>query len=59
LGASYDELEWAMLEAEKGSKSGDFSGRKKEVLETYIRLNTANKHKMLAIPVCNIPMNYK
>ncbi len=59
LGASYDELEWAMLEAEKGSTSEAFSGREKEVFDIYIRLNRANKHKMLAIPVCSIPMNYK
>jgi NAD+ synthase len=34
LGASYDELEWAMLEAEAG-KTTDFSGRQKTVFEIY------------------------
>ncbi|MEO5777626.1 MAG: NAD(+) synthase [Flavobacterium sp.] len=59
LGASYDELEWAMLEAEKNRKAGDFSGREKEVLQIYTKLNKANKHKMQAIPVCIIPINFK
>jgi NAD+ synthase len=59
LGASYEELEWAMLEDEKGSLIVDFSDRKKVVFEIYKRLNFVNKHKMLAIPVCNIPKSYK
>jgi NAD+ synthase len=55
LGASYDELEWAMLEAEKGKTEEDFTGRLKDVFKIYIRLNTINQHKMNAIPVCDIP----
>ncbi|MDG2433989.1 NAD(+) synthase [Flavobacterium sp.] len=54
LGASYDELEWAMLEAEAGKSSNDFNGRQKEVFDIYIKLNTTNQHKMNAIPVCKI-----
>lgn len=54
LGASYDELEWAMNEDEKGKSANDFTGREKVVFEIYKRLNTANKHKMNAIPVCLI-----
>ncbi|MFM2370052.1 MAG: synthase [Bacteroidota bacterium] len=54
LGASYDELEWAMNEDEKGRSTNDFTGREKVVFEIYKRLNTANKHKMNAIPVCSI-----
>ncbi|WP_412781581.1 hypothetical protein, partial [Aeromonas diversa] len=50
LGASYDELEWAMLEVEKGKKPEDFEGRKAEVLKIYKRLNSSNQHKMQAIP---------
>ncbi|MDA9563742.1 NAD(+) synthase [Flavobacteriales bacterium] len=52
LGASYPELEWAM--EYKGSKSS-LSIRQKEVLEIYRKLNKANTHKMLPIPVCEIP----
>lgn len=59
LGASYDELEWAMLEDEKGKLNTDFSGREKTVFEIYKRLNTINKHKMKAIPVCTIPVKLK
>jgi NAD+ synthase len=55
LGASYDELEWAMLEVEKGSISNNFSGREKVVFDIYKRLNTINQHKMEPIPVCEIP----
>ncbi|RED22045.1 NAD+ synthase [Flavobacterium cutihirudinis] len=59
LGASYDELEWAMLAAESGKSADDFEGREKSVFEIYKRLNTSNKHKMEAIPVCLIPKTLK
>lgn len=55
LGASYDELEWAMLQDEAGKNATDFSGRHLEVFNIYKRLNKANKHKMNPIPVCEIP----
>jgi NAD+ synthase len=58
LGASYDELEWAMLEAEKGKEMKDFSERQAVVFEIYKRLNRANQHKMQAIPVCSIPNEF-
>lgn len=54
LGASYDELEWAMLATEKKENPKEFSERKKEVFEIYTKLNKANKHKMSEIPVCKI-----
>lgn len=52
LGATYDELEWAMNNDEKGKKANDFTGREKIVFEIYKCLNTTNKHKMNPIPVC-------
>jgi NAD+ synthase len=55
LGASYDELEWAMNQDETGKSANDFTVREKVVFEIYKRLNTTNKHKMNAIPVCLIP----
>ncbi len=55
IGASYDELEWAMNAQEKGAKVDDFEGRKKEVFAIYTKLNRANQHKMNPIPVCVIP----
>lgn len=59
LGASYDELEWAMFEVEKGRTATDYSGREKIVFEIYKRLNYANQHKMLQIPVCIISADLK
>lgn len=59
LGASYDELEWAMQEDENGKSADDFSGREKIVFETYKRLNTVNQHKMNPIPVCLLPNSLK
>ena len=55
IGASYPELEWAMNQADKGSKPEDFKGREREVFEIYVRYNTANQHKMQPIPICIIP----
>lgn len=54
LGASYDELEVAMLADENGEKESDFEGRKLEVFKIYKRLNRINQHKMTPIPVCII-----
>lgn len=59
LGASYDELEWAMKMKEKGKNSSDFNDRQKVVFDIYSRLNRANQHKMIAIPVCEIPKELK
>jgi len=59
LGASYDELEWARKMLDDGKKSEDFTGREKEVFDIYVKLNRANQHKMVAIPVCEIPEEIK
>ena len=59
IGASYPELEWAMKMADLGHTSSDFEGRKKEVFEIYKRFNSSNKHKMVPIPICEIPKNLK
>lgn len=59
IGASYPELEWAMQKSENGMTEKDFNGREKEVFKIYKRYNNSNKHKMIAIPVCEIPNNLK
>ena len=59
IGASYDELEWAMKQVELGKKITDFEGRKKEVISIYTKRNRANMHKMLPIPICEIPEELK
>lgn len=52
IGASYPELEWAM--SFDGDKN-NISERQKEVLTIYNQYHSRNKHKMIAIPVCEIP----
>ncbi|WP_341215525.1 NAD(+) synthase [uncultured Wocania sp.] len=57
IGASYPELEWAMKMHDTGKTVGDFSGREQDVFKIYKRFNSANKHKMIPIPICIIPTN--
>ena len=58
LGATYEELEWAMnYIQQKGNKL--ISDRQKNVLEIYQKLNRNNLHKMEPIPVCVIPKKFK
>lgn len=52
IGASYPELEWAM------GITGDPEGlppRQQEVIRIYRRFHSANRHKMIPVPVCEIP----
>jgi len=57
IGASYPELEWAMKMDDEGKTADAFSGRKQEVFKIYKRYNNSNKHKMISIPICEIPTN--
>ena len=55
IGASYDELEWAMVfEAGRGDEQA-LDARQREVLAIFRKFNRMNRHKMLPIPVCTIP----
>jgi NAD+ synthase len=54
LGASYDELEWAMSELNKTQAGENYTDREKIVLNIYKTLNMNNKHKMVSIPVCKV-----
>jgi len=56
IGASYNELEWAM-KYQNSNKIKDLTKRDKEVLSIYEKLNSKNSHKMSPIPICQIP-NY-
>jgi NAD+ synthase len=56
IGASYDELEWAM---EFDGDQSEITDRQQEVLKIYKKLHSANQHKMRAIPVCEIPEEFK
>jgi len=51
IGASYNELEWAMSYLDSDAKEDDLSDRKKEVLKIYLEFNKKNRHKMNPIPV--------
>lgn len=56
IGASYDELEWAM---EFKGNEGALEERQKKVLSIYRSYHQRNRHKMIPIPVCKIPNNLK
>nr|WP_320016855.1 NAD(+) synthase [uncultured Desulfobacter sp.] len=58
IGASYEELEWAMA-YEAGDKSQDITDRQKKIIGVYRKFNQANRHKMEPIPVCVIPEGLK
>lgn len=59
IGATYPELEWAMQMKDEGKTTDDFSGRQREAFEIFMRFNTLNKHKMIPIPICEIPKNLR
>jgi NAD+ synthase len=50
IGATYDELEWAMDFRANGGEPG-ITERQQEVLKIYDRFHNSNKHKMEEIPV--------
>ena len=59
LGATYDELEWAMKQQENGKNVANFTDREQTVFNIYEKHHTMNKHKMVPIPVCVIPQHLK
>ena len=58
LGATYDELEWAMNYLEVNYQ-GNLSERQKKVLQIYSGHHQTNLHKMNPIPVCEIPKSLR
>jgi len=58
IGASYDELEWAMQMQDENKTADEFSGREKSVFKIYNHLNSINQHKMMPIPICKIPKEF-
>lgn len=58
IGATYDELEWAMRFVENNQDISVLNDRQKKVMEIYLSRHKANLHKMLPIPVCEIPLEY-
>ena len=53
IGASYDELEWAMNYLAFDTKT-ELTPRQSKVLEIYKSFNTRNHHKMDPIPICSL-----
>ena len=53
IGASYDELEWAMTAIDQGLTE-NLNERQLKVMAIYKRLHQANTHKMVPIPVCEV-----
>lgn len=58
IGASYEELEWAMHHRQTPGKD-PLTDRQKDVISIYNKFHTANLHKMNPIPVCRIPEHFK
>lgn len=52
--ATYDELEWAMVEYDNGKRKEDFTGRDYKVMEIYSHRHEINEHKMKMPPVFEI-----
>jgi len=52
IGATYEELEWAMEYLEK-KEHGYLTERQVEVIRIYTSFHERNQHKMNPIPVCN------
>ncbi|DAC26984.1 MAG TPA: NAD(+) synthase [Candidatus Poseidoniales archaeon] len=50
IGATYEEIEWAMAQADRAQREG-LSNRQKEVLRIYQKLHESNSHKMKPIPI--------
>ena len=59
IGASYNEIEWAMKQKNLGKTLKDFKGRENEVFRIFEKHNRNNQHKMKSIPVCIIPEKLK
>ena len=57
IGASYDEIEWAM-NRDSDDINSETNNREKEVISIFKSLNTKNMHKMIPIPVCKIPKDF-
>ena len=59
IGATYSELEWAMIQKDNNKTPDDFTGRDKEVLKILMKFNSQNSHKMDPIPIFKVPKNLK
>ena len=56
IGASYDEIEWAMT---FNDNEENLNLRQLQILKIYSNYNQKNKHKMNPVPICKIPSQFK
>lgn len=55
IGATYEELEWAMDLADSGFYDVDeMTARQKQVFDIYMERHVSTRHKLEAPPVCDI-----
>jgi NAD+ synthase len=60
IGASYDELEWAMELYESGRhKDHAMTDQQKHAFQIFHARHQASRHKMECPPICTIPLDYK
>ena len=57
IGATYEELEWAMNFCDRKLSDEQISDRQKEVLKIYQNLHETNSHKMQMPPICTKDFN--
>ena len=58
IGATYPELE--KIQKEYGTKAvEEYEGRDKEVFMIFDRMHKAAKHKMVPIPICDVPEEWR
>lgn len=57
IGATYNELEWAMNKEKQLNKT-KLTKRQKEILKIYNQFNQSMQHKISPIPICQIPKEY-
>ena len=55
----YEPEEVKLDQKDLNKKSVDFTAREKEVIEILTKFNQQNLHKMIPIPVCEIPKELK
>ncbi len=59
IGASYNELEWAMQFEDGSTDENQLNSRQREVLAIYRKFHQANRHKLDPVPVFKIPESLK
>ncbi|AFJ90524.1 NAD(+) synthase [Blattabacterium sp. (Blaberus giganteus)] len=59
LGATYEELEWAMKMEIMKKEDYIFSEIEYKILKKYQILHHKNRHKMISIPICKVPDDIK